>query len=479
MITLVAIPALPLAAAVLSFLWRRVSVAQVATVVASAAAFALSVVIALTVDHRLAVIAVATWIGVNPLAGLILLLQSFVGVTAALYSCHYVPHIAPDSPTRQVRYFVNLNLFQASLFVVPLLLQPALTWVAVELTTVLSVFLVGFDDNRLALEAAWKYAVMTIMGATVAVLGIFLLLWAIERQHAPVQTWTTLIQAAPHMPPALTALAFALILIGLGTKIGLVPMHTWLPDAHSQAPAPVCALLSGVELTTVLYVVMRLWPAFVAVPGLRVGTWAVAVGLVSVGAAAFLLIQVHDFKRMFAYSSVEHMGILLVALGLGPLGVYACMYQLLSHGLAKSLAFYGAGSTLAATGTRDIAGVSGLVRTAPTAAASLMVGSLAVTGAPPFALFLSELSVLRSAVAGDQWLVLALLLLFLAVAFLAIMRHTNRMVFGQPSSAGGRTPASMTVATALAVVPVLVLGVYLPAPLHHLFALAAASVWPR
>lgn len=479
MIVLIGIPLAPLAAAALTAALRPVRVAQVAAVAAALVGFALALVVALGVTRHPILTAFPDWIGVNPLAALILLLQTFVGLTAALYSWQYVPLLAPDSPARQRRYFINLNLFVASLFAVPLLLQPALAWVAVELTTVLSVFLVGFEDNRHALEAAWKYAVMTIMGATVAVLGIFLLLWAVQHQRNPVQTWSALIAAAPHMPAGVMALAFVLILIGLGTKIGLVPMHTWLPDAHSQAPTPVCALLSGVELTTVLYVVLRLWPVFLNVPGLKADTWVIGVGLVSVGAAAFLLIQVHDFKRMFAYSSVEHMGLLLVALGLGPLGVYACMYQIVTHGIAKSLAFYGTGHVLMATGTRDIAAVRGLVRVSPVAATALMVGSLAITGAPPFAVFLSELTILRSAVGLGQWLVLALLLLFLAIAFLAIMRHTNRMVFGLPTHEPKRTPAVMVLATAVAVVPVLVLGLYLPAPLHRLFVLAAASVWAK
>ncbi len=473
---LVAIPAAPLVAAIIARLFRSATLARMATVAASVLTLVLAAVASLVVSHRLTLVALSGWVGINPLAALILLLQSFVGLTAAIYSWSYIPRITGHDVGREQRYFVNLNLFMASLFVVPLLLQPALAWVAVELTTLLSVFLVSFDNTRLALEAAWKYAVITIMGATVAVLGIFLLLWGLVREHGRVETWHNLIQAAPHLPPGVVEVAFVLILVGFGAKVGLVPLHTWLPDAHSQAPTPVCALLSGVEVTTVLYVVMRLWPAFTAVPHFPVETWASAFGLISVGVAAFLLLQVHDFKRLFAFSTVEHMGILLLALGLGPLGVYACMYQLLTHGLTKSLAFYGAGATVLATGTREIAGVRGLLRVSPVAAVGLFLGALAIAGAPPFAVFLSELSVFQSALAVRAYVVLALLLLFLAIAFLAIMRHVGGMLFGAPSHPTARIPGMLVAAMTVGWIPVLLLGVYLPTPLHHLFVLAAGTI---
>ncbi len=397
-------------------------------------------------------------------------------MTALVYSWDYIRHLARGHPEKERRYYMNLNLFVASLLVVPLLLQPALTWVAVELTTVLSVFLVSFDNTPPALEAAWKYAVITITGATVAVLGIFLLLWGLASAGGSAQTWSALVAAAPHMPAAQLKLAFVLILLGFGTKVGIVPMHTWLPDAHSQAPTPVCALLSGVEVTTILYVIMRLWPVFQGVPGLFATRWLEVVGLVSVGVAAFLLIQVHDFKRLFAFSTVEHMGILLTALGLGPAGDFGTTYQLLTHGLAKSVAFYAAGSVLMATGTRNIASVRGLIRISPVAGVTLLLSGLAVAGAPPFAVFLSELSIFRAAVSVNEVWVLGLLLFFLAVAFLGIMLHINAMVFGQPSHPPSSTPGSLKLAMAVGWIPLVVLGVYLPPPLDHLLVLATHAL---
>ncbi len=470
------IPAAPLAAAGLGLAVKNVSVAKLATLGAALIAFAASLAVASDVARHVGGVLLPGWVGVNALAALILVLQSFVGLTAAAYSWGYIPHIAAGDPARQRRYYVNLNLFQASLFVVPLLLQPVLTWVAVELTTVLSIFLVSFDNTREALEAAWKYAVITIMGATVAAFGIFLLLWGLTRNHVTVQTWSALIRTAPHMPAGVVELAFVLILIGFGAKVGLVPMHTWLPDAHSQAPTPVCALLSGVEVSTVLYVILRLWPVFTAVHGFSPESWALVVGLVSVGTAAFLLLQVHDYKRLFAFSTVEHMGILLLCLGLGPLGALACVYQLTTHGLTKSLAFYGSGSVLLATGTRTIGEIRGLLRSAPVAAGALFVGALAIAGAPPFAVFLSELTVFRAAATAQDYIVLALLLGFLAIAFLGILRRTGGMMFGQSTHRPSRLPRSMGAAMIVGIIPVAVLGVYLPLPLYHLLGMAAATL---
>ncbi len=471
-----AIPAAPLAAAAIGLAVKNVVGAKVSTLLAALAAFALSLAAASDVTRHVGGVLLPGWIGVNALAAVMLVLQSFVGLTAAAYSWGYIPHIAAESPARQRQYFANLNLFQASLFVVPLLLQPVLTWVAIELTTVLSIFLVSFSNSREALEAAWKYAVITIMGATVAAFGIFLLLWGLTRSHVATQTWSALIRTAPHMPAGAVELAFVLILVGFGAKVGLVPMHTWLPDAHSQAPTPVCALLSGVEVSTVLYVILRLWPVFMAVRGFSPESWALVVGLVSVGTAAFLLLQVHDYKRLFAFSTVEHMGILLLCLGLGPLGALACVYQLMTHGLTKSLAFYGSGSVLVATGTRTIADVRGLLRSAPVAAAALLVGALAIAGAPPFAVFLSELTIFRAAAAAQDYVVLALLLVFLGIAFLGILRRTGGMLFGQPSHPPARLPRAMTATMAVGIIPVLVLGVYLPLPLYHLLGMAARSL---
>lgn len=478
---LLLIPLLPLAAALISLVRVKPALARAATLAAAVLALGIALWLAQQVTVSGAVTPLPQWVGADALSALFLLLQAVLAVTAALYSWGYIAREAGDDAARERRYYFDLNLFILSLFLVPILLQPALTWVAVELTTLLSVFLVAFNRSAEGLEAAWKYAVLTIMGATVAVLGILLLLHGLKAVSpgAP-QTWAALASGAEGMSPSLLRLAFVLVLVGFGTKVGLFPLHTWLPDAHSQAPSPVCALLSGVEVSTVLYVILRLMPVWNVIPHFPARGWLIAFGLLSVGAAAFLLLQVHDFKRMLAYSTVEHMGIIVTAVGFGQGGTYAGLYQIVTHGLAKSLAFYAAGAVLLLYGTRSISDVRGLLRTSPFSAVMLLAAALAIAGVPPFAVFLSEFSILRSGLlAGDGWVV-AVLALFIAVAFIGVMLQVGPMVFGEgaPPDEGKsrRLPGSVVAAISLALVPVLVLGLYTPPLLHRLLALASLAI---
>jgi hydrogenase-4 component F len=322
------------------------------------------------------------------------------------------------------------------------------------------------------------------MGAAIALLGFFLLFWAQQQAGGGHYSWEGLRQVAGRMSPAVVLAAFLLVLVGFGTKVGFVPMHTWLPDAHSQAPSPVCALLSGVKTTAALYAILRLVPLL---PAARVNAWMQFVGLVSVAVAAFLLLQVRDYKRLFAYSTVEHMGIIFVGAGLGaPSGDYAALLQMVAHSLTKSFCFFAAGAALLVLGTREIAAVRGLIRTSPAVGAALLFGALAIGGAPPFAVFLSEFSVFRVGLAQGQYLVTALLVAFITVAFFGIMRHVNQMVFGLPPESaahdrgpvGVRLPFTASATLVLAAIPVLVLGVYQPAPLHALLTLAASNLTP-
>lgn len=472
--------ALPLAAAVLSCLpWRRA--ASGVTLAASLAVLVVGVQLAGQVVCSGPVVAIPKWIAVDGLSALVLLLIAFVGATAAFFSWGYMSANSHE-PRRLRFYYANYNLFIFSMLAIPVSMEPTLVWIVVELTTVCSALLVCFENTREALEAAWKYVVLSLMGAAVALLGFLVLFAAMQAAGGAAYTWEGLVAAAPKMPAVLLQTAFVLILVGLGTKVGLVPMHTWLPDAHSQAPSPVCALLSGVETTAVLYVILRLFPVLKAAPTAHAEVWAVVFGLASVGVAAFLLLQVRDYKRMFAFSTVEHMGIILVAAGLGTSSAhYGALYQALNHTLTKSFCFFAAGAALLAVGTREIASVRGLIRTSPTAGASLLIGGLAIAGAPPFAVFLSEFSIIKAGLAEGRYLAMGLLVLFVAIGFFGIMLHVNRMVFGQ-SEAGetpaprSRLPASCVATLCVAALFVTALGLYLPEPLHQLLLLGASAL---
>ena len=433
----------------------------------------------------------SNWLAVDGLSALIVLFIAFVASTAAIYSVGYMAH--EDLTLKRLRlYHVNYNLFIFSMLAIPVLAEPTLVWIVIELTTLCSALLVSFYNTREALEAAWKYVVLSLMGAGLALFGFLVLFAASHAAAGQTYTWAALVTVAPRMPPVLMQTAFLLILIGLGTKVGLVPMHTWLPDAHSQAPSPVCALLSGIETTSILYVILRLFPIMHGVRGAHAETWALVLGLISVGTAAFLLLQVKDYKRLFAFSTVEHMGIMLAAIGLGgSAAAYAAMQQIVSHSVTKSFCFFAAGAALLATGTREIGAVRGLIRRSPLAGAALIFGGLAIAGAPPMAVFLSEFLILKAGVAQRHYVAVALLAAFIVIAFFGVMAHLNRMVFDPPPTGAPdprhaasntvsafRLPFSCRLALIVAAIPVLLFGVYIPKPLHDLLTMAAAALHP-
>jgi len=476
---LVLILAIPLVASGLSMLPLGRHFGAPITLAGAVINLALSTFVAWDVSRHGHMNVPGDWLTCDGLGALILVLVAFVGFTAALFSWGYIAerskHIS-GAPLR--RYYSLFNLFVLSMLAVPLLANVALMWIAVELTTLLSAFLVGFEDTPEALEAAWKYVVLTTLGAVLALLGFLILYWGSREAGLPPFTWLGLVQAAPHIPPALLWPAFLLILVGFGTKVGLVPMHTWLPDAHSQAPASVCALLSGVETTTVLYVILRLFPVVSGAPGLDPRPWFIAFGLGSVAIAALLLITVRDFKRMFAFSTVEHMGIILVAAGLGGMDAHlGVTYQILAHTVGKSFCFFAAGIAVMAAGTQDIGSIRGLIRSAPLSAAALLAGGFAIAGAPPFAVFVSEFLILKAGLASGQYLVVGLLAFFIVVAFCAVLYHINRMTFGVPDNASPLpSPWTCRATLVLAAIPLVVFGLYIPAPLQHLLQIAAGAM---
>lgn len=469
---------LPLLAA--AACWPRTTsmFAPLATVVSSGTIFLITLRVCARIVAGERVVAISGWVAVDGLSTLILLLVATVGLTATIFSWGYIRRAAHNS--RQTRiYYANYNLFLFSMLAVPVVIQPNLVWTAVELTTLFSVLLVSFENTREALEAAWKYVVLTLMGAAIALLGFLELSWAYRITGGHLYTWAGLTAAASLMNPLLLKASFLLILVGFGVKVGLVPLHTWLPDAHSQAPSPVCALLSGIETTVVLYAILRLAPIMKAAPVLDAANGALTLGLLSTGVASFMLLRVRDYKRLFAFSTVEHMGIILTAVGLSSQeAYYGAMYQIMSHALTKSFCFYAAGAALLVTGTREISAVRGLIRTSPLAGTTLLIGGLAIAGAPPFVVFLSEFSIFRAGLNQGRYFVTGLLALFVAIAFFGILFHINRMVFGKPiadSPKSDGVPATCALVLVLAAILVVFLGFYLPKPLHTLLRLAASG----
>jgi len=339
---------------------------------------------------------------------------------------------------RVMGYGVLVQAFIATMLLAVLAANLGVLWVAVEATTIVTTFLVGHRRTKGALEASWKYLVICSVGIALAFLGTVLVYLAalhVGGHSAHALDWTSLMANAHRMDPSVMRLAFALLVLGYGTKVGLAPMHSWLPDAHSQAPAPVSALMSGVLLTVAFYAILR----FKSVVDLAVGpafprTLLVIVGLLSLAVAASLLIAQRDYKRMLAYSSIEHMG--LIALGAAAgirLAIAAVLLQILGHGLTKTVLFLTSGEILAAEGTSQIDAVRSLLARRPALGGIFGFGLVALLGLPPFSLFSSELLMTRAEFqVGLGWVAVVAVGL-MVVIFVAVVGHARHMLLG-PSS---------------------------------------------
>ncbi len=377
-----------------------------------------------------------------------------------------------DREARRFRIFANLFTF-TMLFAVTSN-NVGFMWIAIEATTITSAMLIPLHVTKASVEASWKYILIGSIGIALAfggtVLGYFDFV-NLAGRHETALNWTVLMASAPRLHGPVIQLAFVFILIGYGTKAGIAPMHTWLPDAHSEAPAPLSAMMSGVLLAVALYAVIR-WEAVV---NAAVGTGFtdnlfIALGVLSIAIASFSLVVQENYKRMLAYSSIEHTGLLCVGLALGPLGTFAAMLHLLNHTLAKSTMFFLAGRVLHRYRSTEISQVSGLLTTMPWTGGLFAAGMLAVIGLPPFGLFISEFALFRAGfAAGRPWL-MGLILALLTVAFVSMIGHLNRMLYGAPpaGTAVGEGSPWPLVPLGLCVAALGVLGLTLPAPLKTL-----------
>lgn len=347
-------------------------------------------------------------------------------------------------------------------------------WIAIEATTITSALLIPLHVTKASVEASWKYILIGSVGVALAFAGTVLAYFdfvSVAGRQEEALNWTVLMAAAPRLHAPVTQLAFVFILVGYGTKAGLAPMHTWLPDAHSEAPAPLSAMMSGVLLAVALYAVIR-WEAVV---NAAVGTaftdgLFVVLGVLSIVIAAFSLVVQRNYKRMLAYSSIEHTGLMCVGLALGPLGTFAAMLHLLNHTLAKSMMFFLAGRVLHRYRTTEIGGVSGLLTAMPWTGGLFAAGMLAVVGLPPFGLFISEFTLFRAGFSTGRFWLMGLVLALLAVAFVSIIGHLNRMLYGAPAAgtAVGEGNAWPLVPLGMCMVALVILGLTFPAPLETL-----------
>ncbi len=421
--------------------------------------------------------AVGNWIGLDALSAVFLLLTSLLFFLVTIYALGYVARepAALHKDYEDGSFFRNEpeSVFTGSL----LFLLSAMTlailsrhiglqWVAIEATTLASAPLIYFHQNRRSLEAAWKYMILCSVGIAMALLGIFFIRMAAEAGEGDL-TIDWLLKSASGLSHKWLGVAFIFMLVGYGTKMGLAPLHTWLPDAHSEAPSPVSALLSGALLNCAFMGILRLQQICVAAGmGTFGGDLLVLFGLFSMVLAAVFILRQVDYKRMLAYSSVEHMGILAIGVGLGALGVFGSFLHAVNHSVSKALMFLAAGNILTRFHTKDTTKIQGLCHALPATGVLWIVGFLAVAGSPPFGTFVSEFTILRACLDQGRWLIAAAYVLALLVIFVGMSAIVLRMALGKPEQeASVREPVTSILPPAVFAVLALVLGVYLPGPI--------------
>ena len=471
----------PLAGSAAALAGARARWAGLAQAGGAAVALGCSIALLVTLDGHPPLAGWDGFLYTDTLGGFFAMTVAAVTLLAALGSVGYISaqEDSGELSSFQVRlYFTFFGLFASLMLAALETGNLGLLFVLVEASTLASAALVGLEGHPRSLEAAWKYIIISSLGVTIALAGTLFLFYSGSALHLGSNlglTWPFLLDHAHALAPQSLRLAFLLAVVGYGTKVGLAPMHTWLPDAHAEAPSPASAMLSAALLNTGMYAIIR----FLAIAHARLGgTYPRAVllsfGFASIVIGALFMVRKGNFKRLFAYSSVEHMGIIAVALGFGgTLGLYGALLQMLNHALAKAVLFLSSGDVSLRYRTREAAQVSGLLAAVPVTGGALLLASFAVLGSPPFGLFLSELTIVRAGFAGGSPVFPLLLLALLGLAFVAFARTTAGMVTGPPptepvapplaSPYRDRTTVAVTAAPLiLGLAALLVLGLWIP-----------------
>src|SRR3974390_421668 len=410
----------------------------------------------------------SAYILVDDLNIVFIVLNTFVGFTASVFSATYIAHEIETgrlTPTNLRFYHAMYQFLLFSMNLVLIANNIGLMWVAIELATLSTVLMVGIYRTPEAIEAAWKYFILGSVGIGLAFFGtilIYLVGQEVVGDGLPAMSWDLLVKNAAMLDSKLLSLAFVFLLVGYGTKVGLAPFHAWLPDAHAEGPTPISAVLSGLLLNVELYALLRFNMVLAAKPGtLNVGSIMIALGLISLLFAAIMLYRRRDIKRLFAYSSIEHMGIATFAFGIGgPLANFAGLLHMTMHSLVKSAIFFTVGHIAQVKGTQRIAAIRGLSVTPPALAVLFSLGVIAIAGLPPFGMFTSEFMLVSSTFARQPLLSLVLVA-GLLVAFGALIMRLQDVVFGDPS--GKAHPAQASYIPAFVHLSlVLVAGIWLP-----------------
>jgi hydrogenase-4 component F len=423
----------------------------------------------------------------DALSALVVGLTAFVALACGMYAIGYLreeQRAGKINARLHHRYYVLTPIFVGTMMAVPLVNNLGLLWVAIESTTLASVLLVRFYNQKSSLEAAWKYIIIGSAGIALALFGTVLIYFAAVQvigDHAENGfNWSVLIEVADKCQPAAMKLGFVMVLVGYGTKAGLVPMHTWKPDAYAEAPVPSAALLGAAFINCGIYGIMRFTMLAAKCLGHDyTGNLLVMFGVASILVAApFVLVQ-RNFRRLLAYSSIDHAGIMVAALGFGgKLGALGAVLHMVFHAVAKPLMFFGAGSVQQHYGTPYLRKITGVIHTLPWTGGLLLMATFAVTGMPPFSLFQSEVTALSGALAADRGWAAGLFVAGIVTIFAGFLVHMSKLVLGRPPEGAARRAESpwMLGAMLFVAVPVVGLGLVLPGPIYELVRRAALMI---
>jgi hydrogenase-4 component F len=452
---------------------------QTLTVAAGIASFAASVTL---VGQSSPTVALSGWLRSDALSVVFLLAVTFLYALSSIFAVGYLHADAPRPPRYGRRLFAGLNLFCWSMAMATVVNGLALLWVAIEVTTVISALLVAIDDTDGATEAAWKYVLIASMGLGIALLATIVMYYAGTQVFGDAYElfYPKLLASAAHFPPAMVRLSFLLAVLGFGTKMGLVPVHTWLPDAHSEAPSPVSALLSGSLLAVSFYAILRYFQITVRAigPGFPRAV-LLAFGIASLLLAALYLAAQRDLKRLFAYSSVEHMGILAIGMSFAaPIAIVGVLLHVLAHAAAKGSAFFGAGSFLRKLGTKDVGRISGGISSLPCSGPLLLGAFLGLCAAPPGGMFRSEFLIVSGGLADPADAVVAVLVVLVTLASVGLLYFGSLTTLGpqMDTTPPGETSWLMVTAMTLGLAGLILLGVHPPESLSHLLSQAASQL---
>ncbi len=448
----------------------------------NAATLTISIILALTVLRAGTLISDDSFWLVDAFNVYLIALTALVGLTTGIFSGPYMEHereIGRLTPRRLRLYYAMYQGFMLAMYLILVTNNMGIMWVAMEGATLATVLLVSLYRTPESVEAAWKYFILCGVGIAQALFGTILLYFAASQVLGTgdeALEWTTLYVHAAEFDPTVMKIAFVFLLVGYGTKVGLVPMHSWLPDAHSEGPTPMSAILSGLLLNDALYAIVRSKMIVTqAVPGNLPGFLMMGFGLLSFLVAVLFLHRQRDIKRLFSYSSIEHMGTMTFAFGIGtPLATFAALMHMTVHSLTKSAIFVTVGHAAQIAGTQRMDKIRGLIATQPQVGWGLLVGTLAIAGFPPFGVFVSEFLVLVATMESYPWLTLPLLL-GLAIAFGGLFRHLHPIVFGRRPQ--GQNPVQANMAPVfLHLALVLILGLMIPGVLADWFDHAAQLI---